>query len=95
MANFLKLPVFKGVGNEDSVQFWFVAKVVCEAQGITDDQIKKATLVSALEDCALTWYIKYCTDNPTYALADIQTTLNNEVSRPKSEVQSLWDSKRL
>ena len=77
--------MFKGVGNEDLDKFWFVAKAVWEAQGIMDDQMKKATLVSAFQDCALTWYIKYCTDNPMSALADIQTTLNKEFSRPKSE----------
>jgi len=87
MTNSVKLPVFKGVRNEDLDQFWFIAKVVWEAQGIADDQMKKATLVSGLQDNALTWYIKYCTDNPTSALADIKTALNKDFSRSKSEVQ--------
>ena len=36
--------------------------VVSEAQGVTNDNIKKATLVSALQNCALTWYIKNSND---------------------------------
>jgi len=48
MENLVKFPLFKGLGNEDSIQFWFIMKVVWEAQGITNDQKNKATLVSAL-----------------------------------------------
>jgi len=48
MANYEKLPVFKGVGDEDLDQFWFIAKVVWKAQGIMNDQMKKFALVSAL-----------------------------------------------
>ena len=81
----MKLPLFKGLGNEDSNHFWFMAKSVWEAQGVTDDHLKKATLVSALQDRALTWYIKYSNDNPNAGVADIQTVLNKEFSRPKSE----------
>lgn len=40
--------MFKGVGNEDPNQFWFVVKAIWEAKRINDDQMKKATLVSAL-----------------------------------------------
>lgn len=50
--------MFKGVGNEDPDQFWFDMKAVWEAQGIMDDEMKKETLVSALQDCTITWYIK-------------------------------------
>jgi len=48
MASVLKLPVFKGVGNEEPGQFWFVVKAVWEAQGVTDENIKNASLVSAM-----------------------------------------------
>jgi hypothetical protein len=89
MANPVKIHVFKGLGNKDPDEFWLVVKVVWEAQGITDDHIKKETLVSDLQECALTRYIKYYTDNSTSALANIQTTLNKEFSRPKSEAQSI------
>jgi len=50
--------------------------------------MKKAVLVSALQDHTLTWFIKYCIGNPTSGLADIQTMLNKEFNRPKSEAQS-------
>jgi len=49
--------------------------------------MKKVTLVSALQDYALTWYITYYMDNLMSTLADIQTVLNKEFIRPKSEAQ--------
>ena len=48
LTSTVKLHVFKGLGNEDLDQFWFVVTVVWEAQGVTDDHIKEVTLVSAL-----------------------------------------------
>ena len=89
MANAIKLPVFKGVGNEDLDQFWFVVRAVWEAKGFTDDNIKKATLVSALQDHALTWYIKHSSDHPNAGIIEIQKVLNREFSRPKSKKQSI------
>jgi len=53
-------------------------------QQITIDNIEKAQLLTTLQDCALTWYIKYCVDNPHASLAETQTTLNKELSKPKS-----------
>lgn len=52
-----------------------------------DDNIKKAQLVTTLQDRELTWYIKYCTDNPTAMLAETQQALNKEFRKLKSEVQ--------
>ncbi len=63
-------------------------KAVLEAQGVTDDHIKKATLVSALQDRELTWYIKYSNDNLNVGVADIKVDVHREFSRPKSEAQS-------
>ena len=60
-----------------------------EAQGIIDDQMKKATLVTALQECRLMCYIKYCTDNLKDVLVDIQTALNKEFNKPMSEVESI------
>ena len=85
MASTIKFPVFKGFGNEDPDKFWFMVRFVWEAQGVIDDNIKKATLVSALQDRALTWYIKHSNGNLNAGIADIQTMLNKEFSRPKSE----------
>ena len=70
MASAIKLPVFKGVGNEDLDQFWFVVRAAWEAQGVTDDNINKATLVSMLQDHALTWYIKHLNDHPNAGIAE-------------------------
>lgn len=95
MANWVKLPLFKGLGNEDPNQFWFIVKAKWEAQGIIDDNMKKVTLVSALQDLTLTWNMKYSNDNPDVRVADIQSTLNKEFSRPKSQAQSLWGSRKL
>jgi len=57
--------------------------VLWEAQGVTDDNINKAMLVNALQHRALTWYIKHSNDNPNVGIADIQTALKKEFSRPK------------
>lgn len=85
MVSAVKFSVFKGVGNEELGKFWLVVRVVWESQGITDDNIKKATLVSVLQDRVLTWYIKYSSDHPNARIEAIQDTLKKEFGRPKSE----------
>ena len=89
MENTVKLPLFKGLGNEDPDQFWFVVRVVWEVQHVTDDHIKKATLVSSLQDHVLTWYIKYSNDNPNARVEGTQIALNREFNRHKSKAQSI------
>lgn len=84
MASSVKLPIFKGTGNDELGQFSFVIKSVWDVQGITNDKIKKATLVSALQDRALTWYMKYSSDHPTKDITTIQEALNKEFGCPKS-----------
>jgi len=91
----MKLPIFKGIGSEDAYQFWFVKNVVWMAQQITDDNIKKAQLVTTLQDHALTWYIKYCSDNPLASLADTKAILNKEFSKPKSNLKSIVGFKEI
>jgi len=71
MASTIKLHVFRGVGNKDPDQFWFVVRAVWEAHGVMDDNIRKATLVSALQDHGLTWYIKCSNDHPNAGIAEI------------------------
>lgn len=71
MASVIKIPVFKGVRNEDLDQFWFVVRVVWEAQGIIDDNIKKATLVSMPQDRASTWHIKHSNDHSNAGIVEI------------------------
>ena len=87
--------VFKGVGNEDPDQFWFVVKAVWEVQEVMNDNIKKATLVSALRDRAMMWYIKHSNNNPNIGIVDIQATPNREFSRPKSETQLIIGFKEI
>jgi len=86
MGSAINLHVFKGVGNKDVDQFWFVVRAVWEAHRFTDDNIKKATLVSMLQDYTLTWYIKHLDDHPNASIAEIQIALNRELSWPKSEM---------
>ena len=51
--------------------------------------------MSALQDRALTWYVKYYTDNPNTTLADTQQALNREFSKPKSEAQLVIEFKEI
>jgi len=83
MAGAIKLLVLRGIGNEEPKQFWFVVKVVWEAQGVTDENIKKDSLARALQDHALTWYMKYLSDHPNVGIVVIQDALNKEFSWPK------------
>lgn len=76
-------------------QFWFMVKAVWEEKEVTNDNIKKETLVSALHDRTLTWYIKHSNDNPNATIADVQATLNKEFSRPKSETLSTIEFKEI
>lgn len=48
MVSMIKFPVFKGVGSEDPKQFWIVVREMWEVYKVMDENIKKATLVSAL-----------------------------------------------
>jgi len=95
MVSAIKLLVFRGVGNEDPNQFWFVVRAVWEAQGVMDDNIKKATLVSTLQDHALTWYIKHSNDHPNTGIIEIQAALNKEFSRLNSETQPIIEFKEI
>lgn len=95
MASEVKLLVFKGAGNEEPGQFWFMVRAVWEAQGIMDENIKKETLVSALKDCVLTWDIKYSSYHPNAGITTIQDALDKEFARPKSETQSVIGFKEI
>lgn len=52
-----------------------------------DNNIKKEALVTALQDRALTWYIKHSDENMNVGIMNIQAALNREFNRPKSETQ--------
>ena len=87
MASAIQLPIFKGAGSEDPEKFWFVSNSVWNVQRIMNDDIKKAVLVSTLQDRALTWYVKYSSTNLMARIMDIYTELKKEFSWPKSESQ--------
>jgi len=72
-----------------------VVRAVWEAQGDIDENIKKATLVSVLQDFSLTWYIKNSNDHLDAGIAEIQNALNWEFSRPKSETQLILGFKEI
>ena len=94
MSNTIKFPIFKGLGSEDPDQVWFIANVVWTTQQITDDHIKKAHFVITLQDCVLTWYIKYFSNNPLATLAETKVALKKEFSKPKSNSQSVVDLRK-
>jgi len=48
MSKTMKLPIFKGMGSEDTKKFWFYVNAVWKVQQITDENIKKAQLVTTL-----------------------------------------------
>jgi len=52
-------------------------------------------LVTALQDIALTWHTKYCSDNPLEMLAETKVALNKEFSKPKSDFQSVVEFKEI
>jgi len=87
MASVIKVSILKGVGNKDLNQFWFVVRAVWEVQGVMDVNIKKAALVSVLQDHVLTWYIKHSNDHPNARISEIQNALTREFSWLKSETQ--------
>lgn len=68
---------------------------VWDSQGITDENIKNATLVNALQDRALMWYIKYSTNHPNEGIAEIQDALNKYFGRPKLETRSVIGFKEI
>ena len=52
-------------------------------------------MVTNLQDRALTWYIKYCADNPFATLAETKTTLIKKFSKTKSNSQSVIEFKEI
>ena len=89
MTSAIQFPVFEGARSKGAEQFWFVVRVVWEAHEVTNDNIKKATLVSALQDRMLKWYKKYSNDHPNAGTVEIRAKLKKEFIRPKLETQSI------
>ena len=72
-----------------------MVRAMWEAQGVMKDNIKKATLVSALQGHTLKWYIKHSNDHPNARIVEIQNVLNREFRRLKSETQSIIKFKEI
>ena len=58
MASHMKLPTFKGVGDEDMDRFWFVAGSVWTAHNVASDAVKRDQLSLAFKGRALDWYMQ-------------------------------------
>ena len=66
----IKLPIFKGTGSEDPEQFWFLCEAVWTAKSITDENSKRAQLITSFRDRAFTWFMNF-SSTQNYILADI------------------------
>ena len=71
----LKLPTFKGAGDEDMDRFWFVAESVWTTQNISSDSVKKAQLSLAFEERALDWYMGYIGRHANATMDEIKMKL--------------------
>lgn len=91
----MKMPIFKGLSTKDPEQFWFVADVVWKSQNITNDDLKKAQLVTTLQDRVLRWYIKYSMTHAIATLKDTKDALNNEFNKRKSQSQFITGVKEI
>ena len=87
MATHLKLPTFKGVGDEDMDRFQFVAGLVWTAQNIVSDTVKRAQLSLAFEGRALDWCMRYIGQNVNTTIDEIKAALKQQFKKPKSYYQ--------
>jgi len=95
MANIVKMPVFRGQGSKEPNQFWFVAEDVWKAQQVNDDDMKKAQLVTVLQDEDLTWYIRYSTTHLVASLANTKDVLNAEFRKLNLQAQCVTKIKEI
>ena len=78
MATHMKLPTFKGVGDEDMDRFWFVTESVWTAQNVAIDVVKRRKLSFAFEGRALDWYMGYVGQHVDPSIQEIKTTLKQQ-----------------
>ena len=84
MNDDIKLPVFKGTGCKDPEQFLVLCKAVWTAKNITDQDTRRAQLVTSFRDHALTWFMKF-SSTQNHVLTDIKAEMIKEFKKPKSE----------
>ena len=75
MVAHMKLPTFKGVGDEDKHQFWFVVGSVWTAQNVASNMVKRAQLSLAFEGRALDWYMGYIGQHADAKIEEIKNAL--------------------
>ena len=91
MGDDMKLPTFKGTGEKDPEQHWFLCEAMWTIKGIYDDNIKLVQLVTTLREWALTWYMKYTSTPRT--LVQVRIAMTKEFKKPKPESQCITELK--
>ena len=94
MTNDIKIPVFKGTGSEDPEQFWFLCEAVWTTKNITDQDTRRAQLVTSFREYALTWFMKF-SSTQNHVLVDIKIALIREFKKRKSESQYITELKEI
>ena len=93
MVASMKLPNFRGSGNEGTDHFWFVTEAVWQAQKVNNIDIRKAQLATTFQDHVIYWYIRYAQENPNANLEEIKVALKELFNKPKSYMQLMTEMK--
>ena len=78
MATHIKLPTFKGVGDEDMDRLWFVVASMLTAQNVNNDAIKRVQLSIAFEGRTLDWFMGYIGQHTNALIQDIKNSLKQK-----------------
>ena len=84
MATHMKLPTFKGVGDEDMDQLQFVTESIWTAQNFNNDGIKRAQITIDFEGRALDWFMGYIGQHVNASIQDVKNALKKQFQKPKS-----------
>ena len=93
MVVHMKLLYFKGVGDEDMDQFWFVAGSVWNTHNVASDVVKRTQLSLAFKGRALDWYMGYIGQNANATIEEIKNALKQQFKKPKTYSQIMVDPK--
>ena len=75
VATHMKFPTFKGVGDEDMDQFWFVAESVWTMHNVASDAAKRAQLSLAFKGISLDRYMGYIRQHANSTIEEIKNAL--------------------
>lgn len=81
---YMKLPTFKGLGDEYMDRFWFVVESLWVAQNVATDAVNRAQLSLAFEGRSLDWYMGYVGQHIDPFIQEIKTMLKQQFRKPKS-----------